>query len=729
ISMMQAQMKKVERIKALIRKMQKAKNDSRGKITAKMSGTPGAQITGAAEMVAGAESGAAEALMNELMNVASSNEAVEKKNNSAWTQIVSSSTALASAGIKLGEKIHDLKKLKEQDNKNNNKDATLGDKDSHFFAKGADGKIKGGKKFGEKVGALFNSAMGKKETGKDSSGDGTTIQGESGTGGENSPSSGDENDANRLLPGVQDKEDITLQGLSSPGATTSADIAGGVAGAAGTTVQFMGALFGGGMTEGGLGGYFKNLGSSFVKMLGGLLKSAFLLAKGLAGVLNGDMLNWGSWAKPPDSPQAGSVTETPGKPSEGIELGTPTSTTTTETGEVGVDVERESTSKSLTTSGTATVGLGTRTQVKAEIIWEGDVTLGTDANGELDTNAMMEQILKQDPRFKDNDAAREAEKTRLLNEAGNDPASAYAQALVNTCKANGYNPREIQQVLQGVSTRVIAKINLTNKDGTNQLDAGMGILKGKNGKELKPGDEGYTEALYDNYAETAGNRSNPLQAALAEQYALLGLGEGETKERITEAFKSNTTLEFVALKGSKGGAGDAGKQKALYAAMSTRWKGKGLENQKVTTTDETDGNGHAKISNGGKYTAEVSQQIMSGEVSIETAGPLAVKATLEIEGGQVTKINGLEVNIDENSGNPYVIVDGTRIEVAASTEGNTFKVSASKTEQISTGELYKLQVEGLGDVQFKLDTAGNLVGATINGQDVTFDLDNNKVKV
>ncbi|GBR76634.1 hypothetical protein NO2_1155, partial [Candidatus Termititenax persephonae] len=42
ISMMQAQMKKVERIKALIRKMQKAKNDSRGKITAKMSGTPGA---------------------------------------------------------------------------------------------------------------------------------------------------------------------------------------------------------------------------------------------------------------------------------------------------------------------------------------------------------------------------------------------------------------------------------------------------------------------------------------------------------------------------------------------------------------------------------------------------------------------------------------------------------------------------------------------------------------
>ncbi|GBR76736.1 hypothetical protein NO2_1234, partial [Candidatus Termititenax persephonae] len=113
MSMIQAQMKKTERIKAAMRKVKKAANDSRGKITAKLSGTPGAQITGAAEMVAGAESGAAEAMLSEMMNIASSNEAVEKKQAAIGSEIAGNASAFANSvksTVEMGMKVSALNK-------------------------------------------------------------------------------------------------------------------------------------------------------------------------------------------------------------------------------------------------------------------------------------------------------------------------------------------------------------------------------------------------------------------------------------------------------------------------------------------------------------------------------------------------------------------------------------------------------------------------------------------
>ncbi|GBR75311.1 hypothetical protein NO2_0001, partial [Candidatus Termititenax persephonae] len=120
MSMIQAQMKKTERVKAAMRKIKKAANDSRGKITAKLSGTPGAQITGAAEMVAGAESGAAEAMLSEMMNIASSNETVEKKKAAIGSEIAGNASAFANSVksmAEMGMKLNALSK---------DKNATLG---------------------------------------------------------------------------------------------------------------------------------------------------------------------------------------------------------------------------------------------------------------------------------------------------------------------------------------------------------------------------------------------------------------------------------------------------------------------------------------------------------------------------------------------------------------------------------------------------------------------------
>ncbi|GBR77139.1 hypothetical protein NO2_1571, partial [Candidatus Termititenax persephonae] len=678
ISMMQAQMKKVERIKALIRKMQKAKNDSRGKITAKMSGTPGAQITGAAEMVAGAESGAAEALMNELMNVASSNEAVEKKNNSAWTQIVSSATALASASINLGEKIKDLKDLKKADIKNGNKDATLGDKDSHFFAKGADGKIKGGGKFGEKLGALVKSAVGIKETGKDSSGDGTTIQGEGGAGGENSPPSGGENDANRLLPGVQNKDDITLQSLSSPGATTTADLLGGTFGAMGATTQFMGALFGGGMTEGGAGGYFKNLASSFGKMLGGLLKSAFLLAKGFAGVLNGDMANWGSWAKPPDSPQAGEATETPGKPPEEIELGTPTSTTTTETGEVDITSTREHTDPTTTLS--ASRGVDDRTYA---------------VNEEFALN-------QQNIRITQNTSRKFTLENNVVDGAGLGVTYGNGGTADDTYDEERYAFANNCDELSGALSAVIGVASDQAQEfGGNAT--GVAVVT----------DARETDLRAELEKAKANGKDHIMVGAtkvFLEKNQLVGININNGKQAL---IRGNT--KATALSGNTLDMQENGKFAVGNVAVGTK-----LINEFTTNVD---GN---TLTFRQTATGGWEQQGTDGNWGTLSEG-------LSIKDGKLTRTSAATAG----TAGAYQTGGSVRTETLTDAEVRNMSPEQLKTgnwkvTETTVGEasdVYKLQVEGLGDVQFKLDTAGNLVGATINGQDVTFDLDNNKVKV
>ncbi|GBR72581.1 hypothetical protein NO1_0090 [Candidatus Termititenax aidoneus] len=100
LQMAQAQLKKTERLKTILRKLHKAKNDARSRVTSKISGTSGAQIIASAEMIAGAESGLAEALLNQLVNIAQGRENLENKQDALIDKMLSAGSSVISATAK-----------------------------------------------------------------------------------------------------------------------------------------------------------------------------------------------------------------------------------------------------------------------------------------------------------------------------------------------------------------------------------------------------------------------------------------------------------------------------------------------------------------------------------------------------------------------------------------------------------------------------------------------------
>jgi hypothetical protein len=101
LGIVQANMKKMERVQAALRKLARAKGESRSKISAKISGIGGAQITNAAEMVAGLEAGLAEALIGELIKQAQNNESLEAKADAQFDQIMGGVSSLVSSSTNL----------------------------------------------------------------------------------------------------------------------------------------------------------------------------------------------------------------------------------------------------------------------------------------------------------------------------------------------------------------------------------------------------------------------------------------------------------------------------------------------------------------------------------------------------------------------------------------------------------------------------------------------------
>ncbi|MDR1323208.1 MAG: hypothetical protein LBK68_02100 [Candidatus Margulisbacteria bacterium] len=100
LSLMQANLKKMERINAMLRKVHRAKGESRGKISAKISGISAANIPSAAEMVAGLESGVAEAIMNLLVSKASALDSTQNKMDAQIDKMISSSAGMLTQYIK-----------------------------------------------------------------------------------------------------------------------------------------------------------------------------------------------------------------------------------------------------------------------------------------------------------------------------------------------------------------------------------------------------------------------------------------------------------------------------------------------------------------------------------------------------------------------------------------------------------------------------------------------------
>ncbi|MDR1323935.1 MAG: hypothetical protein LBK68_05805 [Candidatus Margulisbacteria bacterium] len=99
LSLMQANMKKMERINAALRKVHRAKGEARGKITSKISGAAGANLPSAAEMVAGLEAGVAGAMLEQLVSKASKLEETDKKIDTQIDKIISATAGLTSATI------------------------------------------------------------------------------------------------------------------------------------------------------------------------------------------------------------------------------------------------------------------------------------------------------------------------------------------------------------------------------------------------------------------------------------------------------------------------------------------------------------------------------------------------------------------------------------------------------------------------------------------------------
>ncbi|GBR75234.1 hypothetical protein NO1_2253, partial [Candidatus Termititenax aidoneus] len=86
------------------------KGESRGKITSKISGTAGANLPSAAEMVAGLEAGVASAMLEQLVGKASKLEETDKKIDSQIDKIMSATAGLASAAIAATRAIGDFGK-------------------------------------------------------------------------------------------------------------------------------------------------------------------------------------------------------------------------------------------------------------------------------------------------------------------------------------------------------------------------------------------------------------------------------------------------------------------------------------------------------------------------------------------------------------------------------------------------------------------------------------------
>ncbi|GBR75253.1 hypothetical protein NO1_2267, partial [Candidatus Termititenax aidoneus] len=99
LSMMQANLKKMERVNALLRKVAQAKRESRGKVTAKISGISGSSIPTSADAVAGLEAGAADAIMSQLVQKAAALEAVNNKQDSSFEKILGAATGLVTSAI------------------------------------------------------------------------------------------------------------------------------------------------------------------------------------------------------------------------------------------------------------------------------------------------------------------------------------------------------------------------------------------------------------------------------------------------------------------------------------------------------------------------------------------------------------------------------------------------------------------------------------------------------
>jgi transglutaminase-like putative cysteine protease len=326
LGLVQANMKKIERVNAALRKLARAKSESRSKISSKISGIGGAQITNAAEQVAGLESGLAEALIGELINMAQNQEALEKKKDAVIDQIISSAgstinsaTSLASsidrAGDQAGMTDEEREDFAETASAANNK----GNKNAIDLAMGGMGgdKASGTAKIQVPTGKDKDGNPTFKEVTlniqKDEKGNMIVLDGSGHVVGQKSKmEEGSEKPTE--FKSAYNKKDLAVMGDWRKGTGLGGIISseGSIANAGRGFADF-GKMFAG-KHEGGVLG---NLGKGMVGLLVGLVQAANTVSK----ILSGDLMRWGNIAATPKtmqhSTQTGSITSTtPAEPEQ-----------------------------------------------------------------------------------------------------------------------------------------------------------------------------------------------------------------------------------------------------------------------------------------------------------------------------------------------------------------------------------------------------------------------------
>lgn len=99
LMIMKAEMKKLERINTIRQKIARMKAQARGQITSKISGTSGAQLGSAAQAMAGMEFGAAQAMLDTLIQQTDLVGQIEQKMKQAKTGVIAAWSAMVSTAI------------------------------------------------------------------------------------------------------------------------------------------------------------------------------------------------------------------------------------------------------------------------------------------------------------------------------------------------------------------------------------------------------------------------------------------------------------------------------------------------------------------------------------------------------------------------------------------------------------------------------------------------------